>query len=266
MGCMPDRVGRMTGKPMKTHVYHITWAPEFGVCCLFFWGCNLRCRLCLLQKEAFDCHLPENRLRIYDPAYVSRRPDRFLAQAELFGLLEPLPLKQVILMGAEPVCDPCLPDILGALREKKGCSVVLLTNGLRYPPLALVDQVVFSIKAVTPELHLDYTGEDNADILRNFSSIAEARAGSLHTETVFIPGYIDGDEVLRIAGFIASVDSSIPFRIDAYLPVSNLPWRAPTVAEICGLRDRVSAVLPNATCFYGEEGNAPLAYEVARVF
>lgn len=233
---------------------------------MFFWGCNLRCRLCLLKKEAFDCHLPENRLRIYDPAYTSSRPDRFLAFAQLFELLDPLPLKQVVLMGAEPVCDPSLPDILKSLKEKKECSVVLLTNGRKYPPLDLVDQVVFSIKAVTPELHRDYTGEENAEILANFPLIAAEKKGSLYTETVFIPGYIDEDEVLRIAGFIASVDPSIPFRIDAYLPVPYLPWRAPTVTEITGLCERVAEILPNAACFYGDEGNTPLAYEVARIF
>ncbi len=96
--------------------------------------------------------------------------------------------------------------------------------------------------------------------------VAAAKKGSLHTETVFIPGYIDEDEVLRIAGFIASVDPSIPFRIDAYLPVPCLSWRAPTVAEITGLRERAAEMLPNATCFYGDEGNMPLAYEVARIF
>jgi pyruvate formate lyase activating enzyme len=256
----------MTDKSVKTHVYHITYAPEFGVCCLYFWGCNLRCRLCLLKKEAFDCHLPENRLRIYDPAYTSSRPDRFLTFAELFELLDPLPLKQVVLMGAEPVCDPRLPDILESLKEKKGCSIVLLTNGRKYPPLTLVDQVVFSIKAVTPELHLNYTGEDNTDILRNFSSIAAEKTGALQTETVFIPGYIDEEEVLGIAGFIASVDPSVPFRIDAYLPVPYLPWRAPTVEEISRLRDKAVAVLPGTTCFYGDEGNTPLAYEVKRIF
>jgi hypothetical protein len=39
----------------KTKVYHITCSRDYGVGCLYFWGCTLRCRLCLLKKEAFDC-------------------------------------------------------------------------------------------------------------------------------------------------------------------------------------------------------------------
>src|SRR5271157_3434394 len=109
----------------RTNIYHITYSREYGVCCLFFWGCNLRCKLCLLKKEAFDCHLPETRLRIYDPSYESERPTRFLTLRKLMLLLDPLSLKQIVLMGAEPVCDPMLPRILAALRKSKDCSFVL---------------------------------------------------------------------------------------------------------------------------------------------
>ena len=203
----------------QTNVYHITYSREYGVCCLFFWGCNLSCQICLLKKEAFDCHLPEIRLRIYDPVYISERPSRFLTLQELVHLLEPLALKQIVLMGAEPVCDPCLSRILVSLKKLKTCSFVLLTNGRKLSPLAMLDEVIFSIKAVTPALHRDYTGVDNRVILRHFAQISSSKSVSLHAETVLIPGYVDEEEILRIAAFIASVDRSVPFRIDAYLPI-----------------------------------------------
>lgn len=130
----------------------------------------------------------------------------------------------------------------------------------------MLDQIIFSIKAITPALHLDYTGYDNKTILRNFMKTAACKSVALHTETVFIPDYVDGAEVLKIAEFIASVDRSIPFRIDAYLPVQGLPWRCPTVEEINSLRDRVRRILPNTTCLYGNEGKTELAYEIERIF
>ena len=54
--------------------------------------------------------------------------------------------------------------------------------------------------------------------------------------------------------FIASVDRNIPFRIDAYVPISGLPWRAPKVSEIESLRDQVKTILPNTTHLHGESG------------
>ena len=107
----------------RTKVYHITCFREYGVGCLYFWGCNLHCRLCLLKKEAFDYHLPETSLRIYDPTYKSDRPRRFLTLKELLLLLDPLELKQVILMGAEAVCDPLLPQIVTSLKQSKSRSI-----------------------------------------------------------------------------------------------------------------------------------------------
>ena len=250
----------------ETNIYHITHSKEYGICCIYFWGCNLRCKLCLLKKEVFDCHLPETRLRIYDKKYKSKRPDHFLTMQRLMSLLDPLEVKQVVLMGAEPVCDPFLPEILISLKQSKGCSFTLLTNGKKAAPLSMLDQVIFSIKAITPSLHLDYTGYDNKIILRNFTKTAACKSVMLHTETVFIPDYVDEKEVLRIAEFIASVNPSIPFRIDAYLPVQGLPWRSPTIEEIQLLRDRVKHVLPNTSCLYGNEGKTELAYEIERIF
>ncbi len=250
----------------STNVYHITYSREHGVCCLYFWGCNLRCKLCLLKKEAFDCHLPETRLRIYDQSYASERPTSFLTLQKLMLLLEPLSLNQVVLMGAEPVCDPMLPRILAFLKQSKNSSFVLLTNGRKFPPLSMVDEIIFSIKAITPALHRDYTGVDNRIILHNFSEIAASKSVSLHVETVFIPDYVDEDEVLRIADFIASIDPEIPFRIDAYLPIQGLPWRAPQAHEIQSLAEKARYILPNTSCLYGDEGKTELAYEVERIF
>ncbi len=250
----------------STNVYHITYSREHGVGCLYFWGCNLRCKLCLLKKEVFDCHLPETRLRIYDPSYKSERPTHFLTLQKLMSLLDPLSLKQIVLMGAEPVCDPRLPRFLASLKRSKDCSFVLLTNGKKFPPLSMVDEIIFSIKAITPALHRDYTGVDNKIILRNFTKIAASKSVSLHVETVFIPDYVDEDEVLRIADFIASIDPAIPFRIDAYLPIEGLPWRAPQAHEIQSLTEKVRCMLPNTSCLYGDEGKTELAYEVERIF
>jgi pyruvate formate lyase activating enzyme len=249
-----------------TSVYHLTWAKEQGICCIFFWGCNLRCRVCLLQKEVLDCHLPETRLKIYDPAHRNPEPGGFLTLGELLGHLDRLPIKKAFLMGAEPLCEPRLPEILRHWRRTRTCSVSLLTNGKIRPPVDLLDEVIFSIKAVTPSLHQDYTGCDNRVILRHFRELAGLPHPRLYAETVFIPDYVDEAEVLRMASFIASVNPALPFRIDAYLPVPDRPWRSPGVGELESLGDRVRRILPGTTTLHGREGKQALAYEVERVY
>jgi len=178
----------------------------------------------------------------------------------------PISLTKVFLMGAEPLCDPLLPVILRYLKEGRSCSVTLLTNGYYPVPTSLLDEVVFSIKALTPSLHWDYTGRENEAILRSFERIAGEKLVRLCAETVFVPDYVDEDEVLSIAQYIASVDRSIPFRIDAYLPIPGLPWRAPEASELAALKERAKAILPATTCLHGEEGKTELAYEVERLF
>ncbi|MEN6467232.1 MAG: radical SAM protein [Syntrophaceae bacterium] len=250
---------------LSTRIYHITHSKDYGICSLYFWGCNLDCRMCLLKKEAYDCHLPENRLRIYDSDYASPKPSRFLNFAKLTELLSSLEIKSTFLMGAEPLQDPSLPHVLVYLKFRQS-RITLLTNGLKFPPVRRLDEIIFSIKAVSPDLHRDYTGRDNAAILKNFRILARTESVKLYAETVFIPDYVDEAEIIRIAEFIASVNSNIPFRIDAYLPVPGLSWRPPAAAEIESLAGEVKKILPLTTCFFGDRGNTPLAYEIERVY
>ena len=258
--------GIVPAKSDHTSLYHITWGEQYGICCLYFWGCNLRCRICLLKREAFDCHLPETRLRIYDPSSVSPRPRQFLTLEQVIDILDRLPVKRVFLMGGEPLCEPFLPQILKFLKNKKLCLISLLTNGKLTPPLDMLDEVMFSLKAITPSLHRDYTGFSNRNILGNFRKLAGQTRVRLHAETVFIPDYVDETEVMKIAAFIASVDPNIPLRIDAYLPVPGEHWRTPEVEELEKLKNRARTILPGTTCFHGKHGDEPLVYEVERIF
>jgi pyruvate-formate lyase-activating enzyme len=169
-------------------------------------------------------------------------------------------------MGGEPLCEPFLPVILEFLRRQKSCIISLLTNGKIMPPGHLLDEVVFSIKAITPSLHRNYTGLPNGVILDHFRDLAGMPKIRLQAETVFIPDYVDRAEVMKIAAFIASIDPGIPFRIDAYLPVPGQTWRVPEIEEIEDLKDEVCKILPRTTCFHGKQGDEPLAYEVKRIF
>lgn len=115
-------------------------------------------------------------------------------------------------------------------------------------------------------MHRAYTGFSNRNILRNFKALAGNTRIRLYAETVFIPYYVDEAEVMKIAAFIASIDQSIPLRIDAYLPVPGESWRTPEIEELESIKNRARAILPGTTCFHGRHGDEPLVYEVRRIF
>lgn len=245
------------------NIYHITYAPLVKTIHLHFWGCNLSCRACLLLKEIYDCHLEETRKGIFSKEReTAETPQRFLDLEEVMATLERLDVSQVVFMGAEPAIDPKLPQLAEALHQKFKSYNILLTNGFRLPSLEAIDEVVFSLKAYTNNLHRHYTGKSNKQALENFVSLYQSGI-KLRAESVLIPEYIDYPEIENIAKFIASVDKSIPYRIDAYIPIGANPWRRPTLQEMERSVSTAQKYLLNVSCL---TGNEDLKFDVLRVF
>lgn len=213
-------------------VYHIVYEPACRSADIHFWTeCNLKCRACYTRFETLDFGLYDDPIaRIADKAPESP-PQRFLSGAEVLAKLKGLPLERAIFIGTEPVLDPEMPLLASALRQEFGCYNVLLTNGVHLAELADIDEVIFSIKAVSSAPHLAYTGRDNRRILDNFALLAR-RGVKMQAETVLIPGLIEADEIERVAEFVAGVEPAITLRIDAYFPVPGCPWRAASREEV----------------------------------
>jgi len=244
------------------NIYHITHSPGVGIAHLHFWGCNLNCRACLLKKELYDCHLAETKERIFNLSREgSRTPERFLDLEEVMRILGKLEVRQVVLMGAEPTTDRRLPQLTEALHKELGSYNILLTNGLMLADLKHIDEVVFSLKAYTDELHCHYTGKSNKEALKNFVKYHQSGV-KLRAESVFIPEYIDCREIEHIARFIASINKGIPYRIDAYIPIGDNPWRRPTPEEMEKATSIARKHLDNVFCL---TGNEDLKFEVLRV-
>lgn len=244
------------------NIYHITYSPRVGIVHLHFWGCNLDCRACLLKKELYDCHLIETKDNIFNPTKKSpQAPERFLELEEVMRILRKLEVKQVILMGAEPTTDRQLSHLTKALHKEFSSRNILLTNGFIFADLKHIDEVVFSIKAHTDELHRDYTGKSNKNALENFAKYCQSGV-KLRAESVFIPQYIDCSEIEHISRFIACIDKSIPYRIDAYIPTGDNPWRRPTPEEMKEAVSTARQHLSNVSCL---TGNEELKFPVLRV-
>jgi len=245
------------------NVYHITYGPETKIVQLHFWGCNLDCRACLLKREIYDCHLTETKDRIFQGKNRNnQKPDTFLDIEEILRLLKKLDVSEIIFMGAEPALDPGLPQLSEELHREFSSYNVLLTNGFQIPDLSHIDEVVFSIKACTDSLHRDFTGKSNKKALENFVTLYEYGV-KIRTESIFIPEYIDNPEIEKIAGFVAGADRNIPYRIDAYIPIGDNPWRRPIPEEIESAASQAQKHLANVSFLTGSES---LKYEVVRIF
>jgi len=245
------------------NIYHIAYAPTVKTVHLHFWGCNLSCQACFCLKEIHDLHLEETRGTIFEPAKkAASAPLTFLALAEVERILSDLDVRQAIFMGQEPTIDPELPELAELLHKEFGSYNILVTNGFRLPSLKDIDDVLFSIKAVTDSLHRRYTGKSNRKALVNFASLYKSGI-KLRAESIFIPEYIDCPEIERIAKFIAEIGKSIPYKIDAYIPAGDKPWRRPTIEEMEAAVTVARQHLTEGSCL---TGNEELKYEVVRIF
>jgi pyruvate-formate lyase-activating enzyme len=227
------------------NIYHITYSPPNKTASLYFWGCNLSCRGCIRKKTVLDSHIE----RCGPP---TKDQPHFLSLREVIYALEKVALKRVLFMGGEPTIDPRLRDLAKSIHEELGAYNILLTNGLVLPPLENVDEVCMSIKAFDNSLHLDFTGKSNHKALGNFVAFYRSNV-KLRSESIFIPGYIDCDEIEKIAEFIASVDPDIPYRIDGYIPVPGAPWRSPMPQEVEKAASVAKKYLNNVSYLKGDE-------------
>ncbi|KAF0120665.1 MAG: radical SAM domain-containing protein [bacterium] len=207
-------------------VYHIVYSPELKEICLYFdGGCNFSCHGCITRYYPQDCHLDEL------PRDTKKKR---LSQREVISFLKSLSFRRVIFLGLEPALDPDFLLLAKILKERFSTYNIVLTNGWEYIDDKAIDEVCVSIKAYSKTIFKEFTGKDNPEkVLENFKKYAENCSIKLRAESVFIPGYIDNEEIEKIARFIASIDSTIPYRIDAYIPFGGKDkFRKPTKEEM----------------------------------
>ena len=213
-------------------VYHVVYEPSFKSIIFHHWtDCNLKCRGCYCKVEKLDFSLlPDWQMRLATNS-PETQPETLLSHDHIVALADGLDIDRAIFIGVEPSLDPGLPALAKAMKLRHKTYNILFTNGVALPNLANVDEVIFSLKAVTPELYKDYTGADNRKSISNFRKIYEL-GKKLQAEITLIPGTIDAAEIEKVAEFIASVDKNIPLRITGFIQISRQPFRAPTGAEV----------------------------------
>jgi pyruvate formate lyase activating enzyme len=184
--------------------------PEHIATVLFTGGCNLRCP---------SCHNADLVLRPHDVPAVSE--DEVLQHlVRRAGLLD-----GIVLTGGEPALQPDLVPFLRRLRPF-GMAVKLDTNGFFPDVLAavlaegLVDYVAMDVKA-PPEKYALLTGRPGLDLAPFERSLALLRASTIPFElrTTVVPGFLDEDDIVAIARWIAGAPRYI---LQQFRPVNTL--------------------------------------------
>ena len=93
--------------------------------------------------------------------------------------------------------------------------------------------VKFDLKAYTEALHIALTGWSNRQTLANFTQAAgrfreRQDLPLVVASTLLVPGYVDAEEVGKIAAFIARQDPDIPYVLLGFTPHYLMPDLPPT--------------------------------------
>lgn len=100
----------------------------------------------------------------------------------------------------------------------------------------------FDLKAWNENVHRALTGVSNEPSLKTFKLLGERffkqrpELPVLTASTLLVPGYVDAQEVGRLAAFISEVDPRIPYTLLAFYPqyvMNDLPTTSKELADEC---------------------------------
>jgi pyruvate formate lyase activating enzyme len=224
----------------KKPLYH--FYPGSTIFSVGFYGCSFRCPFC--QNFRIAHHVPDSGRSV--------PPEELVAHAAEEGAAS------IAYTYSEPLVH--FEWVRDAAREAKrrGLRNVLVSNGFINPEprdelLELLDAANIDLKAFNQKFYRTVVGGSLQPVLDFISAAAE----KIHLEvtTLVIPGDTDSEEeILNMAGFLADIDSTIPYHLSCYFPAYeyNAPPTDPqTVFE---LAEKARSVL-----HYVYPGNVGLA-------
>ncbi len=202
---MKEGAGQMSAD-QKTRVYHVVKFSD-GSAYLFFNGCTWNCVYCVARSVSRWC------LSLSQEKKSALSYGQTLTLNALLEMLVSNGVHTAFLGGEEPTYDPAIFAILKGL-VAAGIKPWLITNGelINDRLISLLHGMTFSIKAITPSLHLALTGKDNAIVLANFKKYANPQ--TTVAETVLFPGLVDCNEIYMVAKFVEYVNPQLRLRVD----------------------------------------------------
>lgn len=150
------------------------------------------------------------------------RPEQIVLSPQGFG-----PARNIIAFtGGDLACQPEFYSLCAEkIKELNSRLWVLFeTNGYGLTPQNLnlfknsgIDAYWLDIKAYDEEVHRRLTGVTNKWVLKLPEEILK-RDFTLEVLSLYIPGWVEEDQLGEIAALLASVDKKIPFTILAFFP------------------------------------------------
>jgi pyruvate formate lyase activating enzyme len=182
---------------------------------VFYCSCTLNCLFCQ------NWHFRE----------ISARRARGLSAGELAAAATAETFCACF-FGGDPASQ--MPHALAAAQQlaEKGVTVCWETAGTSNPKLLdrafqlSLDSggcIKFDLKAYDEALHIALTGASNRRTLDNFARAAgrfgeRPLAPPVVASTLLVPGYVDAEEVGRVARYIAALNANIPYALLAFAP------------------------------------------------
>ena len=241
--------------------FSYTQGPEYGFknLAVFFNGCSFNCLFC--QNWHFRQNLSG---------------ETKVSAAELASCVDSR-TACICYFGGDPSCqiNYAITASHIALKHKKDriLRICWETNGSMNP--GFLEQMVelslqsggcikFDLKAFSSELNIALCGVSNQRTKDNFAKLAKkidqrTTPPFLIASTLLVPGYVDEEEVERLANFIAKLNPDIPFSLLAFYPsfyLNDLPTTSRRHALSCKKRAE-SAGLTNVHI-----GNAHLLSDI----
>ena len=136
-------------------------------------------------------------------------------------------------MGSEMCIRDRFPDrIIRICFEWNGSGNIHLVDKAGELALKSGGIIKFDLKAFDERLHIALTGVSNKASLRNFEYLAKKYYDKrpeipiVTASTLLVPGYVDENEVEKIAKFISNINPDIPYSLLIFHPdfiMNDLP-------------------------------------------
>ncbi len=206
---------------------------------VFYGSCTLNCLFCQNWQYRDLLPTPAERMATRGPEPDAGAPSlrrRGMSAGDLAAVANPQTFC-VCYFGGDPASQ--MPHALAsaAFLSRRGVAVCWESAGTASP--GLMDRAVdlslrsngtvkFDLKAWDEYLHIALTGSSNRQTLDNFARAA-GRFGErpvpplVVASTLLVPGYVDAEEVGRIAQFLVSFSPDIPYVLLGFAPNFYMP-------------------------------------------
>lgn len=211
----------------------------------------------------------------YYAGYVP--PDELVKEAnERISTFDGPPIRTISFTGGDPIIHlPYIREVAREMQRQGLVSGIGLSTGGFATEVAMIeivrlcDVITLEIKAFSDGVHRALTGAPVAPVLRNAAYLVrEGRDQIRVMRTVVIPGMTDG-EIENIAGYIASLDETVPYRLIGFRPNNVLYYHpGPSREEmerLCGVCRDVGLTDVAWSGYYPEAVPDEVALEAARL-